>query len=173
VEGEGYPSQANEEFRKACVNDLVFSVIIPVLAAFRRKTNRNLRLRREKEVLSKDAQTGGYEEFLMVDVLSLDDTKYVSLVEAKKSSLGEAKRRCLLAMKDMGDSNGGGVVCGFVTTGEEWQLFRLEDGVFTQTDGFFVLFRGIAKEEDRWIRDASIVVDCVHAALRSAGTASV
>jgi len=51
-------------------------------------------------VLSRDAQTGGYEEFVMVDVLSLDDTKYGFLVEAKKSCLGEAKRQCLLAMKD-------------------------------------------------------------------------
>ena len=37
-------------------------------------------------------------------------------------SLGQAMGSCLLAMKDMGDSNQVGVVYGFVTTGDCWRL---------------------------------------------------
>jgi len=33
---------------------------------------------------------------------------------------------CLLAMKDMGDSNLGGVVNGFVDTGNSWRMLRYD-----------------------------------------------
>ncbi|RPB00452.1 hypothetical protein L873DRAFT_1680721 [Choiromyces venosus 120613-1] len=105
----------------------------------------------------------------MVDMVGVGNRKFVFLVEAKKSSLGEAKRRCLLAMKDMGDSNGGDIVYGFVTTGEQWQMFRYDGLAFTQTGNFQVLFHTMGQDKGKWMKEASIIVDCIHAAFRSGG----
>ena len=68
-------------------------------------------------------ETGGYEESIVVDAISVNEDKYVLVVESKRSNLGVAMKQCLLALKDMKDSNsGGGEVYGFITTGEVWQM---------------------------------------------------
>ncbi|KAG0638155.1 hypothetical protein HOY80DRAFT_1137754 [Tuber brumale] len=129
-----YPKVTMEEAEKRLgfmFNDLVLAIIMPIVIAFKSKTGRDLRLQREKESIAVDSKTGGYEEFAMVDMIGVGNRKFVFLVEAKKSSLGEGKRQCLLAMKDMGDRNGGGLVYGFATTGEQWQMLRPLPG----TDG--------------------------------------
>ncbi|RPA91443.1 hypothetical protein L873DRAFT_1794845 [Choiromyces venosus 120613-1] len=118
LEGEGYPTESTEDFNEANVNDLVLFIILPILMAFTRMMGRDLRLRREKEIISVDSETGGYQEFVVVDMIGVGNRKFVFVLEAKKSSVGEAMRQCLLAMKDIGENNGGGVVYGFVTTGE-------------------------------------------------------
>ena len=75
---------------------------------FKRKAGRNLRLRREKSIIAADKTTGGNQEFVMIDIIGMGCRKFVFLIEAKKSSLGEAKKQCLLAMKNMGEMNGVG-----------------------------------------------------------------
>lgn len=65
-----------------------------------------LRLSREKEIISVDSETGGMEEFVMVDVISVMERNFVFVTESKRASLGEAMKQCLLAMKDMRDNNG-------------------------------------------------------------------
>lgn len=52
----------------------------------------------------------------MVDLILVSKERFVLVIEGKKSSLGEAKKQCLLAMKDMGDNNSAYTVYGFVTT---------------------------------------------------------
>ncbi|RPB25755.1 hypothetical protein L211DRAFT_782464, partial [Terfezia boudieri ATCC MYA-4762] len=47
--------------------------------------------------------------------------KYIFIIEAKRDSLGAAMKPCLLSMKDLGDGNHGGVVFGFIATGESWK----------------------------------------------------
>jgi len=61
-----------------------------------------------------------------MDLISMEEEKYVFVVEAKRSSLGKAIRQCTLAVKDMRDGNGEGKVYGFVTTGEIWQMFEYD-----------------------------------------------
>jgi len=56
----------------------------------------------------------------MLDVVRIGNRKFIFLVKAKRFSIGETKRQCLLAMNDMGDNNGEGVVYGFAMTGEQW-----------------------------------------------------
>ncbi|KAG0633431.1 hypothetical protein HOY80DRAFT_991622 [Tuber brumale] len=160
IECEGYPTESDEGFKEPNINDLVFSILAPIVTDFRCKTGRNICLLREKQITASDSKTYGYQEFVLVDLIGLEPEKYVFVVEAKKSSLGEAKRQCLLAMKDMGDRNGGGMVYGFVTNGEQWQMLRYDGTVFTQTHNFL---------REKWMKEASIVVDCIHAALRSGG----
>ncbi|KAG0642764.1 hypothetical protein HOY80DRAFT_1020509 [Tuber brumale] len=169
IECEGYPTESVEDFKEANINDLVFTILAPIVADFRRKTGRNIRLLREKQITALDSKTCGYQEFVLMDLIGVENKKYVFVVEAKKSSLGEAKRQCLLAMRDMGDRNSEGVVYGFVTTGEQWQMLRYDGTVFTQTHNFLVLFRDMGQEREKWMKEASLIVDCIHMALRSAG----
>lgn len=73
---------------------------------------------REKEIISTDNETdetGGAGEFVVMDRISVGEEKLVVVMKAKRSSIGEAMKQCLLAMKDARDNNGGGEVYGFVT----------------------------------------------------------
>ncbi|KAG0635652.1 hypothetical protein HOY80DRAFT_1024944 [Tuber brumale] len=166
---EGYPTLSDQDFKEANINDLVFAILAPIVTDFRRKTGRDICLLREKQIIAVDSKTYGYEEFVLVDLIGMKGQKFVFVVEAKTSSLGEANRQCLLAMKDMGDRNGGSVVYGFVTTGEQWQMLRYDGAVFTQTIKFLVLSQNMRQEKETWMKEASVVVECIHAALRSGG----
>ena len=169
LEGEGYPSDMNEDFTEANINDLVFTVLIPVISMFKRKTAQNLCLKREKAIIVKDGEMSGNQQFVMVDLVGVNDRKFVFVVEAKNESLGEAKKLCLVTMKDIGEMNEGGVVYGFITTGEDWKMLRFDGTTFTQSESFSVLFHNMAKNKQRWMQEGSVVVDCIHATLRSGG----
>lgn len=100
-------------------------------------------------------ETGGLEEFVMVDLVSVEDEKFVLVVEAGGSSLGLAMKQCLLAMKDMRAINGG--------VGESWRMISY-DRIFQMTNKMNVIFD---EEKELWIKDYSILVDCIYAALSS------
>lgn len=76
-----------------------------------------------------DSETGGCEEFVVMDVIAIKERNFVFIVKAKRSSIniyiGEAIKECLLAMRDMKGRNGGGVVFGFVTTGDDWRMIDM------------------------------------------------
>lgn len=163
---EGYPMDSTADFKEGSVNDLVLLIISPIIEEFIDTTGRyKVRLLREKQIVSEDEQTSGYEEFVVVDRISVTEEKYVFIIEAKRVSLGAAMK-CLLSMKDMGDSNHGGVVYGFVTTGESWRMLRYDGTLFQKFD---VIFETMRNNKVRWMRDCSVVVDCVYAALSNGG----
>ncbi|RPB27442.1 hypothetical protein L211DRAFT_546945 [Terfezia boudieri ATCC MYA-4762] len=60
-----------------------------------------------------------------MDFVAVMERSYVLIIEAKRSTLGEAMKQCLLSMKDAWDNNGGGILYGFVTTVESWQMIRV------------------------------------------------
>ena len=166
---EGYPTEGDSDFKEGNVNDLVYGIIGPVLASFIRITGRkSIQLWREKEIISVDGETGGTEEFVMVDLVSVTKERFVLIVEAKSSSLGQAMRQCLVAMKDMGDKNAdGGILYGFITTGESWRMLQYDGTSFKMTRKIEVLFEGMGEENEKetWMRDYSILVDCMYAAI--------
>lgn len=165
---EGYPTEGDPDLKEANIHDLVYAIISPVLVSFIRMTGRqSIQLRREKEIISTDGETGGLEEFVMVDLVSVEDEKFVLIIEAKKNSLGQAMKQCLLAMKDMSDNNGGGEVYGFVTTGEHWRMLRFDGTSFVGTNTFSVLFETMETDKDEWLKNNSVVVDCMYAALNN------
>lgn len=55
---EGYPTEANPGPKEANVSDLVLYITGPIVTEFILKTGRNVRLRREKEIVSTDNETG-------------------------------------------------------------------------------------------------------------------
>ncbi|KAI5844493.1 hypothetical protein DFP73DRAFT_549515 [Morchella snyderi] len=167
---EGYPTEANTYFKETNVNDLVLYTIGPIITDFILKTGRDsIQLLREKEIVSKDSETGGYEEFVMMDLISVKERNYVLIIEAKKSSLGDAMKQCLLSMKDARDNNGGGEVYGFVTTGESWQMLKYDGTSFQLSGKMDVVFPWMDEDKELWMKDYSVLVDCMYAALSSGG----
>jgi len=168
IRAEGYPTEANVDFKEANINDIVAFTIIPVVSQFICETKRKLRLSREKEITSKDSSTSGMEEFVVMDYISYDEMKYVLVAEAKKASLGEARKQCFLSLKDMRDCNGGGTVYGFITMGDSWRMVSF-DGEFKLSQKIELLFETMDEEEERWMADYSILVDCLNVALSNGG----
>ena len=169
---EGYPTETNPDYNENNVSDLVLYILGPLVSYFKRKhvqVGRNIRLRREKEIISVDGETGGKEEFIMMNRVSVTERYYVMVIEAKRSSLGEAFKQCLLSMRDMRDSNRAGKVYGFVTTGESWQMMRYDGKSFQVTDKFDATFRTMRGQEGKWMKDYSLVVNCLEMALLHGG----
>ncbi|KAL7271813.1 hypothetical protein RUND412_005401 [Rhizina undulata] len=168
LEIEGYPSEADPDFKEANINDLVIFIMHPSLRYFKRQTGRDLRLRREKEIITVNSETGDMEKFVVMDFVSLREKNFVLIVEAKKVSLGEARKQCFLSMKDMRDNNGGSTVYGFITTGDSWRMASY-DGTFQMSEKMEILLDTIDDDKERWIKDYSILVDCFNVALNYGG----
>ena len=105
----------------------------------------------------------------MVDFISVMEEKFVLVIEAKRSSLGQAMRQCLMVLKDTRDNNGGGVVYGFVTTGESWQMLSYDGKDFCLSRKIYSVFGGMRKDKELWLKDFSGVVDCMYFALSNGG----
>jgi len=139
---ERYPKEANPSFKEANISDLVYAIISPIIFEFRCRTGRKeIRLEREKEIISTDEETGGQEEFVVVDRISVTEERFVIIIEGKESTTGEVLKQCLLALKDVKDVSSGEAVYGFITTGEPWRMLRY-DGTFQMTNKMEVLFEG-------------------------------
>ena len=132
---------------------------------------RDIRLRREKKIVSVDGETGRKEEFVMMDVVSVTERNYVLVVEGKTGSVGEAMKQCLLSMRDLWDNNNDGEIYGFVTTGESWRVFRYNGVLFEGSRKMDVLFLGMENDGgmDEWMINYSIIVDCLVAGLIKGG----
>jgi len=152
---EGIPNGSTADFKEANINDLVYTIIAPVIAACSVKLERTIRLPREKKIAAVDGKYGGYQEFVTVDLIGVSKTKFIFVIEAKWTTLAEAKIQCLLAIMDMGEINHGGVVYEFITTGYHWQMIRYDGKHFTQTNIFDLLFHTMRHEEEKWLQDYS------------------
>ncbi|RPB28511.1 hypothetical protein L211DRAFT_777730 [Terfezia boudieri ATCC MYA-4762] len=164
--------EGHETLMEANVNDLVVFIIHPTIDEFRQRTGRKtIQLFREKQLMAEDEETGEYEEFVVVDRIEITVERYLLIIEAKRDSLGAAMGQCLLAMKYMGDSNHRGIVYGFVTTGDSWRMLRYDasDGSFLVTDMITAVFDTMGRHEEKWMRECSVIVDCVYAALGDGG----
>lgn len=170
LEIEGEPTEADPDFKEGNINHLVYATISPILRDFRRRTGRkSIQLRSEKVIALTDGETGGKEEFVVMDLISVTEERFVLVIEAKTSSLGEAMKQCLLAMRDAWDNNGAGVMYGFVTTGESWRMLRYDGKSFEKTERMDVLFETMGENQQRWMKDYSLLVDCMNVALSNGG----
>lgn len=174
LEGEGYPLESYMFFRETNINDLVYSIVITIIAEFKRKSGLlNLQLQRGRHVITRKPYYPEYEEaeeeFVVVDQLSVTEEMYVLIIEVKSSSFEEALKHCLLALKDARDNNREGAVYGFVTNGETWRMLSYDGTSFQVTRKFDVLFRGMDRDKLMWMMKFSLVVDCLYVALKNGG----
>ena len=162
---EGYSGALNK--KEASINDLIYITIGPCIDDVMRETER--RLIREKEVTGVDKDTDGVEEFVTMDFISVQDRRFVLVVESKKSNIEDAKAQCLLSMRDMWQNNGAGEVYG---SREEWRMIRYNGVEFMMTRSFKAMFEGMEKnkEKELWLTEYSVVVDTIIAALLRGGT---
>ena len=172
IEAEGYPTEANAEFKESNVSDLVYSILASTVADFRRKTGRKVRLSREKKIVSKDNTTCGEGEFVVMDRINVTEEKVVLILEGKRSSTGEGVKQCLLAMRDAWDNNDvkDSFLYGFVTIVEDWMMYRYDGISFVVTEKLRVLFID-TDDPKRWIENYSAVVDCLYSVLSDGGSA--
>lgn len=167
VQIEGYPMEGN--VKEVNVNDLVLYILGPIIFSFQKASKRRVRLRREMEIISSDYETGVYEEFVVIDRISTTDHVMVFIIESKSTTVGLSIRKCLLAMFDMLKHSGKGKAYGFVTTGEQWRMIVYDGTRFRMTETFFALFGAMDSNKDRWMRECSVVVECVLFALNNGG----
>ncbi|KAI5800494.1 hypothetical protein FPQ18DRAFT_301119 [Pyronema domesticum] len=104
-----------------------------------------------------------------MDRISVGEEKFILIIETKKSSTGEALKQCLLSLKDARDNSGEGEVYGFVTTGEQWQMIRHDGTSFTMTNKVMATFGTMEEEKEKWMKECSILVDCINVALSNGG----
>ncbi|KAF8455173.1 hypothetical protein BGX38DRAFT_216177 [Terfezia claveryi] len=174
LDAEGYPSEARAHFNEANINDLVYTLIVPIISGFRRQTCRkSLLLQRERQIIAvgsdPEAEAGGVEEFAVVDLISVTEEKFVIVIEVKRSSVGQAMKQCLLSMFDMRGNNDSGKVYGFITTGESWRMISFDGTSFQLTYKFDVMFEGMKNEYEKWKKEFSLLVDCMVFALSDGG----
>jgi len=74
-------------------------------------------------------------------------------------------KQCLLGMKGMKDRGARGEVYGFITTGEVWRMLKYDGESFRLTTKFSVLFGGMEYRKETWMKDYSVLVDCMNVAL--------
>ena len=72
---------------------------------------------------------------------------FVLIIEAKKTSVGQAMKQIFLAMKDANDNNKGSVVYGFVTTRQQWQMLIYDGTLFKKLHEIVVVFDGMDKDK--------------------------
>lgn len=163
---EGYPTEAGPDFKRANINDLILYIIGPIMWDFGIELDEgNALLRREKEIISPDSKTGGYGEFVVVEKCGPGVCESYILIIESKPSPGEGIKHCLLAMKDMWSNNARGKVYGFVTTGDDWRMLSYDGITFDMTEKIAVLSTSWSR--DRWMKEGSVLVDCIIAALHS------
>ncbi|KAF8425155.1 hypothetical protein EV426DRAFT_716306 [Tirmania nivea] len=74
---KGYPTEGDSDFKGANINHLVYTAISLVLTNFIRITGRtDVRLRGEKAITATDSETGGPEEFVVVDLVSVEEERF-------------------------------------------------------------------------------------------------
>ncbi|KAF8418865.1 hypothetical protein EV426DRAFT_709065 [Tirmania nivea] len=81
--------EGSGDFTKGNVSDLVLYVIGPILSGFHRRAGRNVRLRREKEIISTDNETGGKEEFVVVDLVDVGVERMEGLLKDTEDEASE------------------------------------------------------------------------------------
>ncbi|KAF8460178.1 hypothetical protein BDZ91DRAFT_766470 [Kalaharituber pfeilii] len=159
IEVAGYPTETRPDFTEANVNDLVLCTITPILVNYRRATGSKIHLQREKRIISPDSETGDHEEFIMIDKISVMKRNCILVIESTRTSLREANKQCLLALKDMRDQNGGGVVYGFITIGTYWQMLKYDGTSFVRTEDIPFLFDSVDADQERWMKNYSVLVE--------------
>lgn len=111
---------------------------------------RDVRLAREKEIISTGNEAGGREEFIVTAFRSRNKGSWKG-----RGSTREAMKQWLLAMGDCWDNNdaakeshndNAGVLYGLITTGEQGRMIRYNSSTFEITNNFSVMFRTMGQD---------------------------
>lgn len=160
---EDYPLSI-EPFKEENMTDLAFLILLSTIAEFKEIENaESIKLRREKKIVSIDKESGGNEEFVIVDAIDIGEEKYIMIIEAKKASLAECFKQCILALKDSYDNNNDKkTVYGFLTTGVSWQLVTYNENEIKISDDIKVAFPRMKINKQKWLDNYSMLIDVIY-----------
>lgn len=155
----GIPKDWDPTFNEISLLHLFYAVITPIIDTYIRETDGgDIRLQ-------VGPQDGGTMGFVPVDVMLVKGKKPIFIVKPKRASMGQAVKQCLLLMKDARDLHGEDVVFGFITTGKGWWMLSYNGKSFKITEEMVVLFHSMGRDKERWMKDFSMLVDCMVLAL--------
>ncbi|CAF1377470.1 unnamed protein product [Rotaria sordida] len=130
--------------------------------------NDDLTLTREKEIISKNKQFGGNMDFIIIQNINVNTTRYVVVVEAKRDALGKGIPQLLLALKSMYDiNNDQKLVYGFLTTAIQWQLVTYDGQTWKLSELSTVLLPKMIEKEDEWLKNNTQILDVIYSILSS------
>jgi hypothetical protein len=163
IESEGFPEATILPMNESVVTDNVGLILQAKVSHCKRTMKRDgLILSREKQIISKDEQVGGNMEFVTMQEINVEKTRYALVVETKRDSLGKGLIQLLLALKSMWDiNNDQKLVYGLVTTGITWQLVTYDGQTST------LLFGNMGEQEDRWLKNNTQILDAIYSILLS------
>lgn len=87
-------------------------------------------------------------EFVIMDYISLGQTKYVLIIEVKKVSLSGAKKQCFLLMKNIRDQNSGSIIYEFITNSDSWRMISF-DGEFNMSKKIELMFNTMDEDKEQ------------------------
>ncbi|CAF0927384.1 unnamed protein product [Rotaria sordida] len=136
---EGYPEAAISPMNESVVRDNIGVILQAMVSYYKLTMNRNdLKLLREKEIIT------------------------------KRDSLGKELAQLLLALKSMYDiNNDKKLVYGFLTTAIQWQLVTYDGQTWKLSELSTVLLANMRKQEDRWLKNNTQILDVIYSILSS------
>lgn len=159
------PSIPSDYINKFSLNDLVYTVIAPIISDYMDVSEDDgIKIFREKEIVGVDGEIGGEVEFVVIDNISVTEEKFVLVITSGMKQL-------LLSMKDMRDRNRHGTIYGFTTTGDKWQMVSYDGAAWTVSEDFKLMFPRMREPEqkERWMQDFSGLIDVMYFALSDGG----
>jgi len=160
---------ASPHHKHANIDDLILYIIGPIIDAVCKMGGRKIRLRRQMELFSVDGMTGGLGEFVLVDQIAGGKDNVVVVIQPKNTLVGQVMKLAWLTLKAARDSNNEGIVYGFVTTGLQWKMLSYDGVSFRSTPNFTVVLNEMEEYKTPWVKEGSLIVDCMVAALMNGG----
>ncbi|KAJ3209782.1 hypothetical protein HK099_008433 [Clydaea vesicula] len=92
----------------------------------RQEQRQGIKLRREKMIVAKDKESGGFEESSIVDTISEIPEEPIIVVECKSENVKRCFKQCILAFKDVYDKSNKPSY-GILSTGVSWSFIKYSD----------------------------------------------
>jgi hypothetical protein len=169
IGSEGFPEAIILPINESVVTDNVGMILITMVSYCKFTMNRNdLKLSRERQIISIDEQVGENMEFVIIHNINAGHTRYVLVVEAKRDSLATGFIQLLLSLKSMWEiNNDHKLVYGFVTTGIDWKLVTYDGQTWKLSERSTVLIPNMRKKEDQWLKNNTQILDVIYSILLS------
>lgn len=166
---EGFPEATILPMNESVVTDFVGLILQAMVANYKCTMNRvDLKLSREKQIISNDEHVGGKMEFIVMQKIIAGNTLYIIIVEVKRDSLGKGLTQLLLALKSVWEVNDDGkVVYGFLTTGINWQTVTYDGQTWKLSEPSTLLLGNMEKQEHRWLKNNTQILDVIYSSLSS------
>ena len=105
-----------------------------------------------------------FQELEGTTLIKLAEERHALIIEAKQNNTLSGLKQLLLGMKDVVEHSGPArkVYYGYTTTGAAWRMVDYDGKDFRISPEMHLVFDGLAENKDKWLKDYSKVIDCLH-----------